>query len=243
MIEALREQVCKANRDLERHGLLKMTWGNVSGIDRKHGLVVIKPSGVAYAGLTPADMVVLDMTGKVVEGRLRPSSDAPSHLVLYEAFGSIGGITHTHSTYATMFAQASRSIPCLGTTHADVFHGEIPLTRPMSATEVRDAYEANTGKVIVERFQDLDPVAMPGVLVLNHGPFAWGDTPAASVDHAVVLEHVARMAWGTLLLNPDARPAPGYLADKHYQRKHGPSAYYGQRSTAQHETDAQRPAV
>ena len=228
MLDQLRDQVCAANRELARHGLMKLTWGNVSGIDRAEGLIVIKPSGVAYADLIPGDMVVLDLHGKVVEGRLRPSSDAPTHVELYGAFDSIGGITHTHSTYACMFAQASRSIPCFGTTHADVFHGEVPLTRPLSAREVTEGYEVNTGRVIAERFRDLDPAVMPGVLVMSHGPFTWGATPVASVENAVSVEEIARMAWGTLLLNPDVRPVPPYLLDKHYERKHGRGAYYGQ---------------
>ena len=228
MLEELRQQVWEANRALDAQALVKLTWGNVSGIDRAKGLVVIKPSGVPYSGLLPQDLVVLDLSGKVVEGTLRASSDYPTHLVLYQAFAAIGGVTHTHSAYATMFAQASRSIPCFGTTHADHFYGEIPLTRPMSRPEVEKDYEANTGKVIVERFEELDPLTMPGVLVVNHGPFTWGRTAGDSATNSVILEEVARMAWGTLALNPVIWPIEQHLLDKHFLRKHGPGAYYGQ---------------
>ena len=229
MLKDLRKQVCEANRDLERYRLLTLTWGNASGIDRTKGLVVIKPSGVAYANLTPDKLVVLDLEGKTVEGRLNPSSDAPTHLVLYRAFASIGGIAHTHSTHATSFAQACRAIPCLGTTQADHFYGPVPVTRRMTTREVRGDYEANTGRVIVERFAKLSPIEMPGVLVANHGPFTWGKDAAEAVKNSVILEAVAQMALGTYALAPGIRAIQPSLLDKHFQRKHGPSAYYGQK--------------
>jgi len=229
LLEQLRKDVCEANRDLQRYRLVLLTWGNVSGIDRTRGLVVIKPSGVPYGELTPESMVVLDLDGKVAEGNLRPSSDAPSHLVLYKAFTTIGGICHVHSTHATMFAQACRPIPCLGTTHADTFHGEVPVTRPLRKPEIESHYEASTGAVIVEKFARRDPLEMPAVLVAHHGPFTWGLTPAGAVLNSLILEEVARIALGTLALAPDAQPIPGPLLDKHYRRKHGPDAYYGQR--------------
>ena len=228
MLEQLKEQVCQANRDLVRHGLVTLTWGNVSGIsdDRQH--VVIKPSGVAYESLRPEQMVVVDLAGKVVEGKLSPSSDTPTHVLLYQYFESIGGITHTHSRYATMFAQARREIPCLGTTHADHFHGPVPVTRPLTEAEVEAAYEANTGQVIVECFAAIDPLAMPGVLVAGHAPFAWGLTAAKSVENAVALEAVAEMAMGAQRLVADPPLLENYVLEKHYRRKHGPDAYYGQ---------------
>jgi L-ribulose-5-phosphate 4-epimerase len=229
LLESLRKTVCDANKDLERHGLVLLTWGNVSGIDREQGLIVIKPSGVPYADLTPDNMVVLDLKGAVVEGPLNPSSDAPTHGVLYREFPSLGGIVHTHSTHATEFAQACRPIPCLGTTHADHFRGEIPVTRPLRKPEIEGQYERSTGFNIVERFLRLDPVEMPAVLVANHGPFTWGPTPAAAVINSVVLEAVARMAAGTLRLAPTLGPLPGLLLDKHFLRKHGPNASYGQK--------------
>lgn len=228
MLEELREQVCRANQGLERRGLAMLTFGNVSGIDRESGHVAIKPSGVPYAELTPDRIVVLDLRGEVVEGELNPSSDAPTHLVLYRAFTQIGGIAHTHSSYATMFAQACLGIPCLGTTHADVFYGEVPVTRPLGDSEVESDYEVNTGNVIVERFAELDPAEMPAVLVAHHGPFVWGSDAAASVANSVVLEEVAKTALGTLRLNQAAPPIPQYLLDRHYGRKHGAGAYYGQ---------------
>lgn len=228
LLEKLRKDVCEANRDLERHKLVLFTWGNVSAIDRAHGLVVIKPSGVPYAELTPDKMVVIDLKGAVVEGTLKPSSDAPTHVVLYAEFPDIGGITHTHSTWATTFAQACRPVPCFGTTHADHFRGEVPVTRPLRKPEIEGAYERSTGFVIVERFVRLEPHDMPAVLVANHGPFTWGPTAAASVENSVVLEEVARMAAGTLQLAPNAVPVPAMLQDKHFLRKHGPGAYYGQ---------------
>lgn len=229
MLESLKEAVCAANRDLVRCGLVTLTWGNTSGIDRERGLVVIKPSGVPYEKLQPADMSVVDLDGKVVEGKLRPSSDTPTHVLLYRGFSRIGGITHTHSRYATVFAQARREIPCLGTTHADHFRGAVPVTRPLTAEEVAGEYEANTGQVIVERFAGLDPVAMPAVLVAGHGPFAWGSSAADSVHNAVALEAVAEMTLGTWRIDPAAPELEAYVLDKHYQRKHGPSAYYGQK--------------
>jgi L-ribulose-5-phosphate 4-epimerase len=229
LLEQLRKDVCEANRDLERHKLVVMTWGNVSGIDRGQGLVVIKPSGVAYSGLTPENMVVLDLQGKVVEGALKPSSDTPSHIVLYASFPEIGGITHTHSAHATMFAQACRPIPCFGTTHADHFYGEVPVTRALRKPEIEGAYERNTGMVIAERFNRVEYLRMPAALVAHHGPFTWGATAADSVVNSVVLEEVARMALGTLQLAPTQGPIPGMLLDRHFLRKHGPTAYYGQK--------------
>lgn len=228
MLNELRKQVCEANRSLEKHSLLKLTFGNVSGIDRKQGLIAIKPSGVPYVALNPEDIVILDMKGKMVEGKLRPSSDAPTHVVLYNSFPAIGGITHTHSTFATMFAQACRSIPCLGTTHADYFHGEVPLTRPLARTETKEDYELNMGQVIAERLVDLDPAKYPAVLVAHHGPFTWGKDAAQSVEMSILLEEVAKMAWGSIMLNPGIQPIPKHLLDRHFLRKHGPGAYYGQ---------------
>ncbi len=229
-LDKLKKQVCEANKVLERKGLVTLTWGNVSGVDSTRKYMVIKPSGVMYADLKPADMVVVDIrSGKKVEGKYNPSSDTATHLVIYRAFHGIYGITHTHSTFAVMFAQALRPIPAMGTTHADHFYGEIPLTRSLTRREVRDSYEANTGHVIVERFRKLDPVAMPAVLVANHGPFTWGQSAMDSLNNTIALEAVAKMAFGALLLRPKAKPAPGYLLDKHYFRKHGPSAYYGQK--------------
>lgn len=230
MLDQLKTDVYRANLDLVRHGLVTMTWGNVSGIDRQRGLVVIKPSGVSYGRMQPEQMAVVDLQGKVVEGDLQPSSDTPSHLLLYEHFGDIGGITHTHSPRATTFAQARIELPCFGTTHADHFFGPVPVTRPLTREEVETAYEANTGRVIVERFASLDPIQMPAVLVAGHAPFTWGKDAAESVRNAVALEAVAGMAVGTLALNPDAPALESYVLGKHYQRKHGPNAYYGQRN-------------
>ncbi|MCH2115757.1 MAG: L-ribulose-5-phosphate 4-epimerase AraD [Pirellulales bacterium] len=229
MYEQLKEQVCQANLDLVEHGLVTLTWGNVSGVssDRKH--VVIKPSGLAYDQMQPARMVVVDLDGNVVEGELEPSSDTPTHVLLYRHFKDIGGITHTHSPNATAFAQARLEIPCLGTTHADHFRGPVPVTRPLRAEEVADAYEANTGQVIIERFADLDAVAMPCVLVAGHAPFAWGVTAAQSVQNAVALEAVAEMALMTRQLVDQPVSLESYVMDKHYLRKHGSGAYYGQR--------------
>ncbi len=229
MLDELKAAVYTANLHLVRHGLVTLTWGNVSGIDRASNLVVIKPSGVSYERMHPEQMVVVDLEGCVVEGDLQPSSDTPAHLVLYRHFEMIGGITHTHSTYATMFAQARREIPCLGTTHADHFFGPVPLTRALSAEEVAADYEGHTGRVIVERFADLDPAAMPAVLVAGHGPFSWGRDAADSIENAVAVEAVARMALGTFQINPEAPALEPYIAEKHFRRKHGPDAYYGQK--------------
>ena len=230
MLESLKEQVCVANLDLVAKGVVIYTWGNVSGIDRERRFVVIKPSGIDYDGISPEDMVVVDlMTGKVVEGKWQPSSDTKTHLELYKAFPNIGGIAHTHSINAVAFAQAGIDIPALGTTHADYFYGDIPCTRELIQQEVKDAYEQNTGKVIVECIQErnIDPMAVPGVVVKNHGPFSWGKDAAASVYHAVVMDVVAEMNLKTLMLNPQASMGE-YVLDKHYMRKHGINAYYGQ---------------
>jgi L-ribulose-5-phosphate 4-epimerase len=229
MLQPLKDEVCQANLSLVAHGLVTLTWGNVSAIsdDRRH--VVIKPSGVAYDAMQPDDMVVVDLEGKVVEGKLRPSSDTPTHVLLYRSFEAIGGIAHTHSRMATMFAQARVEIPCLGTTHADHFAGSVPVTRPLTEDEVEEDYETHTGRVIVERFAALDPVAMPAVLVAGHAPFAWGHNAADAVVNAVALEAVAEMAAGTLRLRPDASPLESYVLEKHFRRKHGPDAYYGQK--------------
>jgi L-ribulose-5-phosphate 4-epimerase len=229
MLEDLRAAVCEANLDLNLKGLVTLTWGNVSGIDREKGLVVIKPSGVSYDDMTPDKLVVVDLDGETVEGDLRPSSDTPTHVVLYKAFPDIGGVTHTHSSHATSFAQACRCIPCLGTTHADHFYGDVPLTRIMTEDEVKGGYEVNTGHVIVERFADLKPLEYPGVLVANHGPFTWGKDAADSVKNAVALEQIAKMALATFSLSPEQPAIAQYLLDKHYLRKHGSGAYYGQK--------------
>ncbi len=228
-LTALKNDVFRRNLELVEHGLVVLTWGNVSGIDREAGLVAIKPSGVPYAGMTAEDIVVVDLEGHAVEGRLRPSSDLPTHLALYRAFPSVGGIVHTHSPKAVAWAQARRGIPAFGTTHADHFHGAVPCTRELTPAEVADDYELNTGRVIEERFHDLDAEAFPGVLVAGHGPFTWGPTPRKAVENAVALEQIAAMALDTLRLDPDAEPAPSYVLDKHYFRKHGPGAYYGQK--------------
>jgi len=229
MLEALKESVCRANLDLVREGLVIQTFGNVSGIERQRGLVVIKPSGVSYDVMKPEHMVVVSLdTGAVVEGNLRPSSDTPTHVVLYRAFKNIGGITHTHSLYATAWAQAGRGIPALGTTHADYFYGEVPCTRPMTDAEIKSDYEANTGAVIVERFAGLDPMQFLAVLVAGHGPFTWGGDAAGAVHNGAILEYVARLASETLRINPLIGQMPAALLDKHFLRKHGPKAYYGQ---------------
>lgn len=231
MLEALKEQVFLANLELPKHGLVTFTWGNVSGIDRASGLMVIKPSGVAYEALKPDDMVVVELqTGRVAEGNLKPSSDTPTHLELYRAFSSIGGIVHTHSRWATVFAQAGHGIAPLGTTHADSFYGEIPCTRPMTPAEIQGEYERATGLLIVETFAQRDPNAIPGVLVYSHGPFVWGRHPMDAVHNAVVLEEVAFMNFHALMLTPGLPPMQQELLEKHYLRKHGKHAYYGQQT-------------
>ncbi len=230
MLEALKQAVYEANMELPRRGLITYTWGNVSGIDRKSGLFVIKPSGVDYELLKPSDMVVVDLGGRRVEGDLNPSSDTPTHVELYKAFPQIGGIVHTHSPHATAWAQAGRGIPCYGSTHADYFYGEIPCARNLTAQEIEDGYEKNTGLVIAETFRDRNPVYVPGVLCKNHGPFAWGKDAAEAVHNAVVLEEIAKMNLMTEILNPSGdNRTPQCMQDKHFQRKHGPNAYYGQR--------------
>ena len=231
MLKKLKHAVYEANMELPHRGLVTYTWGNVSGIDRERGLVVIKPSGVSYDELTPDDLVVLDLDGKVVDGKLNPSSDTKTHLELYKAFPEIGGIIHTHSPYAVGWAQAGRDIPAYGTTHADYFYGPVPCCRSLTEQEVEEDYERNTGLVIVETFRqrELDPVHVPGAICRNHGPFTWGKDAAQAVYHAVVLEEVAKMAVYTTQIAPDAQPAPQYVLDKHFLRKHGPNAYYGQK--------------
>jgi L-ribulose-5-phosphate 4-epimerase len=230
MLEDLKRQVCKANLDLVREGLVIQTWGNASAVDRERGLVVIKPSGVSYDGMKPEHMVVVSLdSGKVVEGGLNPSSDTPTHLVLYRAFKDVGGVVHTHSLYATAWAQAKRGIPSYGTTQADYWYGEVPCTRLMRPEEIEADYEANTGQVIVETFKNLDPLQHPAVLVASHGPFAWGKDVESAVHNAAVLEFVARLAGETLRLNPQIEPMQSALLDKHFLRKHGANAYYGQK--------------
>ena len=225
MLEQLKADVCEANLELVRQGLVTLTWGNVSGISDDRRLVVIKPSGVDYEQMKPEHMIVVDLEGNVVEGDLRPSTDTPSHVVLYKHFEDIGGVTHTHSPQATMFAQARVKIPCLGTTHADHFFGPVPVTRPLTLEEVETAYEANTGMVIVERFAEINPIEMPAALVAGHGAVTWGRDAADAVKNAVALEAVARMAIGTLTLRGDAPDLESYVLNKHYQRKHGENAY------------------
>ena len=228
MLEALKQQVYEANMLLPEMGLVQFTWGNASAIDRESGCIVIKPSGVSYDALSPEKMVVVRPDGSVAEGDLRPSSDTPTHLVLYRAFPQIGGVVHTHSKFAASAAQARLPIPAYGTTHADYFYGTIPCTRMLTADEVAEAYEANTGEVIAETFANLDPMAIPGVLTAGHGPFAWGKNAIDAVHNAGYLEIVAEMALHTRALNPDAQPIPDYVLQKHYLRKHGKNAYYGQ---------------
>lgn len=230
MLDDLKQQVLNANLALPKHGMVTFTWGNVSGIDRESGLVVIKPSGVEYDVLKKEDLVVVDLMGNVVEGELNPSSDTPTHVVLYRAFPEIGGIVHTHSPHATSWAQAGRGIPAFGTTHADYFYGEIPCTRPMTEEEIKGAYEAETGHVIVETFAEKRYDHMPGVLVHAHAPFAWGKDAMEALHNAVVLEETAKMATNTLALNPNATHMQQDLLDKHFLRKHGKDAYYGQRN-------------
>jgi L-ribulose-5-phosphate 4-epimerase len=229
MLENLKEEVLQANMELAKSGLVALTWGNVSGIDAERRLVVIKPSGIAYDALCSDDMVVVHIDGVVVEGTNRPSSDLPTHLKIYNAYPSIGGISHTHSTHASMFAQACREIPCLGTTHADHFFGPVPVTRFLTKEEVNAGYEANTGTVIVERFAELDVVRVPGVLVAGHGPFTWGKNAHESVHNAIALEQIAHMALGTFQLNPEIQDLPAEIRLKHFERKHGTNAYYGQK--------------
>ena len=230
MLEALKQQVYEANMELPRRGLVTYTWGNVSGIDREKGLFVIKPSGVEYDELTPEMLVVMDLNGNKIEGELKPSSDTKTHLELYRAFPQLGGIVHTHSTHAVAFAQARRDLPAFGTTHADYFYGPVPCTRELTPEEIDEDYEKNTGKVIVETFKarGIDPLYVPGVLCASHGPFTWGKDADEAVYHAVVLEEVAFMNFHAKLLNPAAGPMPQVLLDKHYLRKHGANAYYGQ---------------
>lgn len=228
MLEELKRQVYEANMELPKRGLITYTWGNVSGIDRAAGLFVIKPSGVDYDKLNPEDMVVMSLDGNRVEGTLNPSSDTATHLELYKAFKEIGGIVHTHSPMATAWAQAGRGLPCYGTTHADYFYGEIPCARNLTEEEIAEGYEKNTGLVIIETFRGKNPVYVPGVLCKNHGPFTWGKDAAEAVHNAVVLEEVAKMNLYTELLNHQVQPAPQCMQDKHFMRKHGPNAYYGQ---------------
>ncbi|WP_347254773.1 L-ribulose-5-phosphate 4-epimerase [Leminorella grimontii] len=230
---ALKQQVFEANMDLPRHGLVTFTWGNVSAINSERNAVVIKPSGVAYETMRVEDMVVVDMEGRVIEGNFRPSSDTATHLALYRRYPQIGGIVHTHSTYATAWAQAGLPLPALGTTHADYFYGDIPCTRALTRSEVESDYELNTGRVIIETLGEVNPLHTPGVVVYQHGPFAWGKDAHDAVHNAVVMEEVAHMDWVACSINPRLRPIDGYLMDKHFNRKHGPGAYYGQ-------TDKQR---
>lgn len=230
MLEELKKKVFEANIELVNKGMVIYTWGNVSGIDRETNLVVIKPSGVEYDTMCAEDMVVVDLDGNVVEGKYKPSSDTPTHLALYKQYPEIGGVVHTHSTYGVVFAQAGLGVPALGTTHADYFYGQIPCTRDLTKEEIEEAYELNTGNVIIETIGENDPMKVPGIVVKNHGPFAWGKTAAGAVYNAVVLDKVAEMAYYTMTLNPGVASAPAYLLDKHYFRKHGANAYYGQSS-------------
>ena len=230
MLEDLKKEVCEANLLLPKYGLVTFTWGNVSAVDRERGVIVIKPSGVEYDELTPDMMVVADFDGNIVEGDLNPSSDTPTHIELYKSFKNIGGVVHTHSTNAVSFAQAQRSITIYGTTHADYFFGDIPCTRPLTREEIESDYEKNTGVVIANTFENIDPEAMPAVLVANHGPFAWGKDARDAVHNAVVLEQVALMAMQTEMLNPNITSVSDYIKDKHYYRKHGENAYYGQKN-------------
>lgn len=228
MLSDLRKEVCNANLDLIKYKLVTLTWGNVSGIDREKGLVVIKPSGLPYHTMKLSDMVVVDLEGNVVEGKHNPSSDTPTHLKLYKELDGIGAVAHTHSKYATIFAQAGVKIPCLGTTHADSFNGPIPITRFVSKKEVKEGYEENTANVIIEIFTDIKPLEIPAVLVRGHGPFTFGETPAKAAENSYILENIAEMAFGTCQLNPKYKNLPEYILKKHYNRKHGPDAYYGQ---------------
>ncbi|MDH6634262.1 UNVERIFIED_ORG: L-ribulose-5-phosphate 4-epimerase [Lelliottia amnigena] len=228
-MQQLKQQVYDANMDLPRYGLVTFTWGNMSAIDRVRGRVVIKPSGVAYDVMQPEDMVVVDLEGNVIEGKWNPSSDTATHLALYRRYPTLGGVVHTHSTHATAWAQAGLAIPALGTTHADYFFGDIPCTRPLTEAEVQDEYELNTGKVIIETIGECEPLHTPGIVVWQHGPFAWGKNAHEAVHNAVVLEEVAKMAWIARGINPQLQPIDRYLMNKHYLRKHGPDAYYGQK--------------
>ena len=228
-MQQLKQQVYDANMDLPRYGLVTFTWGNVSAIDRVRGWVVIKPSGVAYDVMQPEDMVVVDLEGNVIEGKWNPSSDTATHLALYCRYPTLGGVVHTHSTHATAWAQAGLAIPALGTTHADYFFDDIPCTRPLTEAEVQGEYELNTGKVIIETIGECEPLHTPGIVVWQHGPFAWGKNAHEAVHNAVVLEEVAKMAWSARGINPQLRPIARYLMNKHYLRKHGPDAYYGQK--------------
>jgi L-ribulose-5-phosphate 4-epimerase len=228
-LQSLREEVLEANLELVRRGLVLYTFGNASGIAREEGLVVIKPSGVPYETMKPEDLVIVNLDGKIIEGSLRPSSDLPTHLILYQAFIGIGGVAHSHSRAATSWAQAQREIPCFGTTHADYFHGPVPVTKPLPPLQIRSNYEANTGQAIVRRFAKLDPLHVPAVLVSGHAPICWGETPAEAAHIAVVVEEIAAMAIQTLVANPKARPISRDLQEKHFLRKHGGTAYYGQK--------------
>lgn len=229
MIERLKEEVLEANLEIVRRGLVLYTFGNASGIDREQGLIAIKPSGVPYDAMKASDFVVVDLAGKIIEGTLRPSSDVDTHLALYRAFPEIGGVVHTHSRAATVWAQAGREIPCLGTTHADYFYGSIPVAGPLSEDEIRGEYELNTGHAIIRRFEGINPLWMPAVLVAGHAPFTWGKDAASAAFHAVVLEEVAELAWRTFTLDASAKALQNELLDKHFLRKHGPNAYYGQK--------------
>lgn len=229
MLEQLRTEVLEANLELQRRGLVLYTFGNASGIDRERGLVIIKPSGVPYDKLKVEDLVIVGLDGTRVEGDLNPSSDLPTHILLYQAFTAIGGVVHTHSEFATSWAQSGQPIPCYGTTQADYFRGDVPVTDPLTDKEIESAYERNTGEVILRRFQDLDPMAQPGVLVANHGPFVWGKTAAEAAFNATVVEYIARLAYRTELIDSKSHPVSAALLRKHYERKHGPNAYYGQK--------------
>jgi len=231
-LRSLKDEVLEANLDLERYHLVTLTWGNASGILRDEGLVVIKPSGVEYRNLRASRLIVVDLSGKIVEGKGRPSSDTPTHLELYKSFPSIGGVAHTHSEFATSFAQACREIPCYGTTHADGFYGSVPVTRFLTKEEVENEYELNTGKLIVERFKTLDPLAIPAVLIAGHAPFTWGINARDAVKNSLILERVAAMAFRSIALAPELSSLPEYILKKHHLRKHGPAAYYGQPNKA-----------
>lgn len=237
MLENLKQEVFKANLDLVKHNLVVLTWGNVSGIDRESGLIVIKPSGVSYEDMKASDMVVVDLKGNVVEGDLRPSSDTATHIELYKKYPSIGGVVHTHSSFATSWAQAKRDIPSYGTTHADTFYGPVPCTRPLNSEEIKNEYEKNTGLVIIETLteRNIEELSVPGIVIASHGPFAWGETASKAVLNSVVLEEVAKMAIQTESLNPKVIQIPSELQDKHYFRKHGANAYYGQASVKEKE--------